>query len=93
MPLHFWYSIDNNVPKFFMSQSNGNKHNSWNTFTLEDFEISDLQRFIQDTKLPFKEHFVQSAFQNFELSYLTPTPDLIRSGYAYWKLFYRRAHC
>ena len=31
---------------------------------------------IQNTKLPFKESFLQLAFENFELSYLTPTSNL-----------------
>lgn len=76
MPLRFWFFIDNNVPRLFMGESIGNNYNSWNIFTLEDFEISELQRFIQNIKLPFKEPFLQLAFENFELSYLTPTSNL-----------------
>jgi len=44
-------------------------HVSPGLYTLEKSEIPDLQGFIQNTKLPFKEPFLQLAFENFELSY------------------------
>ena len=40
-------------------------------FSLADSEIPDLQQFIKDTHLPFKDSYVQLAFENFELSYDT----------------------
>ena len=38
-------------------------------YHLESSELPDLQIFIQNTKLPFKQSFLQLAFENFELSY------------------------
>lgn len=75
MPLEFWFFIDNNVPRLFTGISIGNNYNSLEIFTLEDFEISELQSFIQNIKLPFKEPFLQLAFETFELSYLTPVTN------------------
>lgn len=76
MPLHFYYFFNNNIPRLFMGIFKGNNYNSQQRFSLEDSEISDFQIFIQKTKLPFKEPFLQLAFQNFELSYLTPISNL-----------------
>jgi hypothetical protein len=60
----------------FRGISEGNNYNSQQRFTLEDSEISDFQIFIQKIKFPFEEPFLQLAFENFELSYLTPTSNL-----------------
>lgn len=76
MPLEFYFFIDNNALRLFMGNYYWSNYNSQDIFTLKDFEISDFQRFIQNTKLPFKESFLQLAFENFELSYLTPTTNL-----------------
>ena len=38
-------------------------------FHLEDNEISDAQCFIETTRIPFKEKYLQLAFDSFELSY------------------------
>lgn len=38
-------------------------------FKLENIEIADAQHFIENTKLPFREKFLQLAFESFELSY------------------------
>lgn len=76
MPLEFYYLIDNNAPRLFMGSYHWSNYNSRDIFTLKDSKISDFQRFIQNTKLPFKEPFLQLAFENFELSYLTPTSNL-----------------
>jgi len=37
--------------------------------TLKDSEIPQLQEFIDNTNLPFKNKFLELAFENFELSY------------------------
>ncbi len=76
IPLQFYYFVDNNISRLFMGIFEGNNYNSQQRFTLEDSEISDFQIFIQKTKLPFKEPFLKLAFENFELSYLTPTSNL-----------------
>jgi len=38
-------------------------------YTLENSEISSLETFIQNTRLPFAQSFLELAFKNFELSY------------------------
>lgn len=76
MPLRFWFSIDNNIPRLFLCEYYRNNYTSWDKFTLKHSEISEFKKFIQNTKLPFKEPFLQLAFENFELSYLTPTSNL-----------------
>jgi len=69
MPLEYYYSTDNNAPKSIMWKSAGLYIAPKPKYTLESSEIPDLQEFIQNTKLPFKESFLQLAFGNFELSY------------------------
>ncbi len=76
MPLEFYFFIDNNAPRLFMGNYYWSNYNSQDIFTLKDSEISDFQRFIHNMTLPFKEPFLQLAFENFELSYLTPTTNL-----------------
>lgn len=68
MPLKYYYFIDNNIPKSFMRMRT-HLYVSPELYTLESSEIPDLKRFIQNTKLPFKESSLQLAFENFELSY------------------------
>lgn len=75
MPLKYYYFIDNNIPKSFMHVGT-TLHVSPGRYTLGSSEISALQRFIKDTKLPFKESFLQLAFENFELSYQTQNINL-----------------
>ena len=75
MPLEYYYFVDNNRPKSFMRVGT-NLYVSQEIYTLESSEIPDLQRFIQNTKLPFKESFLQLAFETFELSYQTHNINL-----------------
>lgn len=75
MPLEYYYFVDNNRPKSFMRMGT-NLYVSQELYTLESSEIPDLQRFIQNTKLPFKESFLQLAFETFELSYQTHNINL-----------------
>jgi hypothetical protein len=76
IPLKYYFFIDNNAPKSFIRQSTGLYISSEPKYTLENSELPDLQRFIQNTKLPFKESFLQLAFENFELSYQTHNINL-----------------
>ena len=69
MPLKYYYFVDNNTPKGFIRKSTSLHIAPKPKYTLESSEIPDLQEFIQNTKLPFKESFLQLAFGNFELSY------------------------
>ena len=76
MPLRYYYFIDDGVPKPF-TRREMTLHISPNPkYTLEDSEVSDLDKFIRDTKLPFTESFLQLAFENFELSYQTHDMNL-----------------
>jgi len=77
MPLRYYYFIDDDgIPKSFTG-SEMTLHISPNPkYTLEDSEVSDLDKFIRDTKLPFTESFLQLAFENFELSYQTHDMNL-----------------
>ncbi len=68
MPLEYYYFIDDNIPKSF-TRTETNLYIPSELYTLESSEIPDLQEFIQNTELPFKESFLQLAFGNFELSY------------------------
>lgn len=73
MPLRYYYVIDNNTPKIVaLYFSNvGYPIYSKEPYTLESSEIPVLQGFIQNAKLPFKEAFLNLAFETFELSYHT----------------------
>ena len=75
MPLKYYYFVDNNIPKSFMTMGT-HLYISPEVYTLESFKIADLQRFLRNTKLPFKESFLQLAFENFELSYQTHNINL-----------------
>ncbi|MCK4733760.1 MAG: hypothetical protein KAT65_15000 [Methanophagales archaeon] len=68
MPLKYYYVIEGNIPKLVLAHYTGSDSLP-ELYTLESFEIPDLNRFIQKTKLPFKESFLQLAFENFELFY------------------------
>jgi len=76
MPSDYFYFIENNTPKLFMSKFSGSYISSGEIYALENSEIDNLQKFIQNTKLPFKESFLQLAFENYELSYQTQNINL-----------------
>lgn len=76
MPLRYYYFIDNGIPKSFTRTETHLHISPEPKYTLEDSEISDLDKFIQDTKLPFAEPLLQLAFENFELSYQTHDMNL-----------------
>lgn len=67
MPLEYYYYLDNDTP--IGSMWKWGPKVLLEPYTLKRSEIPDLQRFIHDTKIPFKEPFLQLAFENFELSY------------------------
>jgi len=71
MPLKYYYIIEDKTPKILRHGSTGLFISREQIFTLEDSEIPNLIRFIQKTKFPFEEPFLQLAFANFELSYQT----------------------
>jgi len=80
MPVFYFFYSDNSIPKLFMSvrrvPSLYTPSYSDERYTLEDSEIPSLETFIQNTRLPFKQSFLELAFGNFELSYQTPNINL-----------------
>jgi len=75
IPLEYYYFIDCDTPKLFSSEDRS-LHVSPAPYTLKSSEIPDLQGFIQNTELPFKESSLQLAFGSFELSYQTNDRNL-----------------
>ena len=75
IPLEYYYFIDSDTPKPFISEDRS-LHVSPAPYKLKSSEIPDLQGFIQNTKLPFKESSLQLAFGRFELSYQTNDRNL-----------------
>ena len=76
IPLWYYYTIENNTPKILRHGSTSLYISPKPVYTLEKTEIPNLLRFIQETKLPFTEPFLQLAFENFELSYQTQDINL-----------------
>lgn len=79
MPREYYYFMDNDAPKLHSISSTELSFLSGpfdSIYTLEDSETQELQEFIQNTKLPFNEPFLQLAFENFELSYQTQNLNL-----------------
>ena len=68
IPLKYYFIIKNGKPTSFMCSKNS-KYCSCELFHLENSELTDLNIFLRDTKLPFKESFLQLAFENYTLSY------------------------
>lgn len=71
IPLWYYYITENDIPKILRHGSTGLYISPKPVYSLENTEIPNLLRFIQETKLPFIEPFLQLAFENFELSYQT----------------------
>lgn len=71
IPLRYYFYMDDKTPKFILSTATSQFIKFGPKYTLKNSKISNLQKFIQNTKLPFKESFLQLAFENFELSYKT----------------------
>ena len=68
MPCRYYYIIENGIPKSFF-RTETHRHISQEPYILETSEVQDLQKFMQNTKLPFNKSFLQLTFENFELSY------------------------
>jgi Apea-like HEPN len=72
----YYYFTDNNIPHKLIGMDMGSYIYAEPIYTLENTEIPTLQKFVQETKLPFGEPFLQMAFENFELSYQIPNLKL-----------------
>jgi len=71
MPLRYYFLVEGSRRTSLMQSGIGRTIHFSTKYKLSDIEIPDLQHFIQNTSLPFKENFLELAFENFELSYET----------------------
>lgn len=71
MPFEFFYFYSNDIPTPLISTKIGRHFPQISIFNLENSEIKEVENFIQNTKLPFKEKPLQLAFDNFQMSYGT----------------------
>jgi hypothetical protein len=69
IPYIIYYIIENDIPQSLMRHFTSRNIPPIPDFSLTDFEVSELERFIERTKFPFTERFLQLAFDNFQLSY------------------------
>ncbi len=70
MPLEYYYAIQDGKPTNFMNKRSG-KPIIGGLYHLESSEVRSLHRFLRETSIPFREAFLQLAFENLELSYET----------------------
>ena len=75
IPYHYYFHQDQTPAKSFMHVGTILLVPR-EPFSLKDSEISYLQDFLKNSKLPFKEPYLQLAFENFELSYQILHPNL-----------------
>lgn len=75
IPYHYYFHQDETTAKSFMSGGTILLVTR-EPFSLKDSEISYLHDFLKNSKLPFKEPYLQLAFENFELSYQILHPNL-----------------
>jgi len=74
MPLRYYYT-DGYMPQAFFAATGGFLVTP-GQYTLETSEIPKLSAFIQETKLPFAQDYLQLAFENLEQSYGTHSLNL-----------------
>jgi hypothetical protein len=75
MPISHNFTISNEKPKGLGSTGTILYNSDWPTYSLEAHEVTELQQFLENTKLPLND-FVKLAFENFELSYYTHKREL-----------------
>ncbi len=75
MPFRYLYFIDNRLPKPIETTMN-TLYTRPELYSIESSKIADLHKFIHDVRIPFKENYIQLAFENFELSYQNINIDL-----------------
>jgi len=78
IPGCYYLFINDSIPKSFISRGTSLYTSSYldECYSLESSEIPSLETFIQNTRLPFKQSFLELAFGNFELSYQTSNINL-----------------
>jgi hypothetical protein len=67
MPMEYFY-IDG-APLKFISSGASTIPTEYGPYILDKQDIPNLQAFIKNTALPFKQPYLELAFENFELSY------------------------
>jgi hypothetical protein len=75
IPLSYYY-FDNDGTPLSPMRYGRNMFLSRVNYKIKDSDLSNLRSFIQETKLPFKEPFLELAFENFEESHHTQNLNL-----------------
>jgi len=75
MPLAYYFYYEDDDP-FLFSSGQRHRYVSHEPFRIQESEIPELNRFIQDIELPFNRSYLQLTFDNFEISYDIPQPAL-----------------
>lgn len=70
MPICHNFTISSEKPKGLGSTGTVLYNSDWLNYSLHDYEVRELQQFLERTRLPFND-FIQLAFENFEFSYHT----------------------
>ena len=68
MPFKYFYNIEHGKPTSNMKIGD-TKFCSHEQYCLENSELTDLNSFLHETTLPFREAFLHLAFENYNLSY------------------------
>lgn len=76
-PKHYYIIQHNNLPKMIMGVENGLPFSN-SIYHLDDSDISDLIKFINEIKLPFDLPYLQNAFEGYEESY-----NIIKNGLSF----------
>lgn len=69
MPYEYFFFYKNEVPTKIMGLRRDASISRISILNFKNSEIKELEQFIHNTKLPFKEKHLQLAFESFELSY------------------------
>jgi len=68
IPFYYYYVIKNGKPSSF-SGLKSPRSLSTELYCIENSELEELNSFLHETKLPFKDPFLQLALENYDLSY------------------------
>ena len=74
MPLFYYFFIKDKMPKKISSLLYKIHVSEDSIFKLSNSEIKNLEKFIEDVDIPFKNKSLKLAFDSFEMSYHMPPP-------------------
>ncbi len=74
-PILYFFEIIDGVPRNTYSIRSTRYYLTGPKYTVEDHELPSLQRFLENTRLPFKD-YLQLAFESFEFSYHTHKKEM-----------------